>query len=141
MTIQKPTNQYDQRKAATKRRLREAIERLRAAKPQSSAVRARKWKLDVKTVAQEAGVSRNAIYTNHAEIVEELREARTGLGARIGANASNSEARRLKRALQEAEYELGLLVTQNAELLARATRAEKELKELRAHHHRLSGAS
>ena len=65
MSTQEPTNQYDRRKADTKRRLREAIERLRAAKPLSPAVRARKWKLDVKTIAQEAGVSRNAIYQNH----------------------------------------------------------------------------
>ena len=135
MSTQKPTNQYDRRKADTKRRLREAIERLQAGKPQSPAVRAREWKLDVKTIAQEAGVSRNAIYQNHTEIIDELRAAR---GAKIQTKA-NRETSRLKRTLHEAERELRMLVTQNANLLARAARAENELKELRAHNHRRGG--
>ena len=139
MSTQKPTNQYDRRKADTKRRLSEAIERLQAGEPRSPAVRARKWKLDVKTIAQEAGVSRNAIYQNHTELIDELRAARTALGAKTETKASNRETRRLKRALHTAKHELRMLVTQNANLLARAARAENELKELRAHNHRRGG--
>ena len=130
MATQESTNQYERRKARTKRRLREAIERLRAGRPVNSAVRTRKWKIDVRTVAQEAGVSRNAIYQNHPEIVEELRAARSH---RAGDQAANSEAGRLKRKLQEAQREQRLLLTENAGLLARAKHAEEELQALKAH--------
>lgn len=141
MSTEGPTNQYERRKADTKRRLREAIERLLAGTPQSPDVRGRKWKLDVKTFALEAGVSRNAIYQNHREILDELRSARTARGAKTQANGNNSETRRLKRELRRAEHEIRVLVTQKAELLARALIAEKQLKELRAHHHRLRSAA
>ena len=132
MATQEPTNQYERRKAKTKRRLREAMERLQAGKPTSAAVRGRKWKLDVKSVAQEAGISRNAIYQNHPEIVEELRTARTQ-GARARAKSEHDERKRLRQQLEDAEREQALLVTENAKLLARTLQAEKELKELRAH--------
>ena len=132
MTTEEPANQYDRRKAETKRRLREAMERLRSGNPTSDAVTARKWKLDVKSVAQEAGISRNAIYQNHPEIVEELRAARRE-GAKGRAEAENNEGRHLKRLLEEAAREQKLLARENAELLARALHAEKQLKELRKH--------
>ena len=141
MSTEEPTNQYERRKADTKRRLREALERLLAGRPQSLDVRERKWKLDVKTLAQEAGVSRNAIYQNHREIIDGLQAARRALGAKTGAGASNSKTTRLQRALKQCDHERRVLATQYAEVLARALFAEKELKELRSHYHRLRGAS
>ena len=141
MSTEEPTNPYERRKADTKRRLREAIERLLAGKPQNPDVRGRRWKLDVKTVAQEAGVSRNAIYQNHPEIIDEVQAARRAPGANAGASIRNSKMRRLKQALKQCDHERRVLATQNAELLSRAQFAEKQLKELRAHHRRLSGAS
>ena len=136
MTTRETTNQYERRKAETRLRLREAIERLRAGRPLNLAVRARRWKLDVKTVAQEAAVSRNAIYQNHPEIVDELRTARS---ERAGAQTEtvNVETGRLKRKLREVQREHRLLLTENAELLARAQHAERELQALKAHNQAL----
>ena len=133
MSTQEGTNQYERRKARTKRELREALARLQARTPLNDAVRRRKWKLDVKTLAEEAGMSRNTIYQNHPEIIEELRTAQ-GRRNGSGTNSANSETMRLKQRLREIEQEQRLLVTQNAELLARAQQAENELKELRANH-------
>ena len=130
MSTQEPTNQYDRRKSKTKHQLREALARLRAGTPLNEAVRGRKWKLDLKTLAEEAGISRNAIYQNHAEIIEELRTTRAGQG-QSGANSTTNETKRLKRRLKEVETEQRLVLTENAELLARAQRAENELEELR----------
>lgn len=148
MSAEEPTNQYERRKADTRRRLCEAVERLRAGTPQNPDVRGRKWKLDVKTVAQEAGVSRNAIYQDHREILDGVRAARTARGAKAGADGSNSEVRRLKRELRQAKHELRqaehqtrVLVTQKAELHTQARLAQKQLKEPRAHYRRLHGAS
>ena len=138
MNAQVKSDQYQRRKAETRQRLRDAMERLKAGNPQSARVRGRKWKLDVKTVAEEAGVSRNAIYQNHSEIIEELRNA--GEASPAGRQASHTaEVKRLKQALQRAGEEHQLLARDNAELLARALHAERELNELRSHQQRLSG--
>ena len=135
MSAKEPGNQYERRKADTRQRLRDAMQRLQAGNPENPTVRSRKWKLDVKTLAEEAGLSRNAVYQNHGEIVDELRAAqKTGTANNAGAS-TKGEVRHLKRALDEAESEQRLLATQNAQLLARALQAEKELMELRALHH------
>lgn len=133
MSTQEPTNQYERRKARTERVLREAWARLQAGTPLNEAVQRRKWKIDVKTLAEEAGVSRNTIYQNHSEIIEEVRTAQGRLSG-SGTNSATSETRRLRRCLKKIEQEQRLLVTQNAELLARAQHAENENKELKAIH-------
>ena len=138
METQPRTDQYAERKAGTKRKLREALARLRAGAPLNPAVQARRWRLDVRTLAQEAGVSRNAIYQNHADVIEELRRATSA--SADDTKQADSEKERLQKALREAEQNERLLVTNNAELLARALRAETDLRELRAHQHRLSKA-
>ena len=141
MNAQKPQDQYQRRKAVTRQLLRDAFARLRAGKPRSPALQVRGVKLNVTTLAKEAGISRNAIYTNHAEILDELRELSGALGAKDETSSTKGELGQLKQALRQAEEKQRQLATYCAELLARSLQAERELKELRVHHHRLNEAS
>ena len=133
-------NQYERRKATTGQRLREALTRLRAGTPRSPSVQRRQWKLDVKTLAEESGVSRNAIYANHRELLDELRNAGESPSPKTATRHTKNKIRDLNRALREAHDEQRALVTENAQLLARALEAEREVRELRAHHQHLGVA-
>ena len=84
----------------------------------------------MKTLAEEAGLSRNAIYHNHAEIIEEMRK-HAGQQDRPRGGAKTHEATMLRKRVKEMEDEQRRLVTENAQLLARATRAERELNDLK----------
>ena len=125
-------NQYERRKASTGQQLREALERLRAGTPRSPSIQQRHWKLNVQTLAQEAGVSRNAIYQNHREVLDELRNAKRTQRT-TPAQRTKNKIQELTRALHEAQANQRTLITENAALLARTLKAEREVKELRAH--------
>ena len=130
-------NQYEQRKTRTNERLHAALARLLAGTPQNPALQTQRWKLNVTTLAIEAGISRNTIYQNHPDVLEALQNARTARNPKGAAGGPSNELRALKRALRQAERDQDDLITENAKLLARALDAERELAELRIHHRRL----
>ena len=59
----------------TERKLREALERLVKGLPTHPDLQKRPYRLSIATLAREARVGRNAVYTNHRPIIEELRRA------------------------------------------------------------------
>ena len=131
-------NRYEHRKANTGQQLREALERLRAGTPRSPTVGQRQWKLDVKTLADEAGVSRSTIYQNHREVLDELRNIGTTQRTNTAAQSAKKKIQELNLALHEVQTNQRTLITENAALLARALKAERKLKELRTHQAYLS---
>lgn len=106
---------------ATAERLREALDRLmRASGSRSASAAAR---LTVAALAREAGVGRNAIYTNHRDILDELARARQRVSV-SGPTAEDkiTEQRRLIDGIQQ---QIRQLATENAGLLRRAVEAER----------------
>ena len=137
MAAEKHPDQYEQRKAQTKRLLHEALARLLAGTPQNQALQTRRWKLDVKTLSEEAGISRNTIYQNHTDVLDKLRKTRESARAETGADSAKNKSREHKRARRQWEQDRSILITENAKLLARALDAERELEEFRTHHDQL----
>jgi hypothetical protein len=63
---------YEKRLLRTRNKLRAALERLVAGRPIDPTLRKIRYRLTVSTLAREASVGRNAIYTNHRPIIEQL---------------------------------------------------------------------
>jgi hypothetical protein len=107
---------YDRRRLATRRKLLTALERLQA----------EGGRLSVARLAREAKVARNAIYTNHLDIIKALEEAKV----RRNASASLHQAglpERQRAEIEALKEERRQLVTVNAALLKRALDAEAAL--------------
>jgi hypothetical protein len=66
---------HEKRLRNTDRKLREALERLVKGLPTHPDLQKRSYRLTVATLAREARVGRNAIYTNHRSMIDELRRA------------------------------------------------------------------
>ena len=125
---------YKQRLEQTEARLRDALERLRKSRP-SHPLHRHGFRLTVATLAREAGVGRNAIYTNHRAFIDELQTI-TGdpLKPLMSWQDKLDELHALLRAMKQEERRL---VTENALLLQRALSAEAEAERCRRHHARL----
>ena len=67
-------NPHDRRMQATAEKLRAALDRLTGGAGEPSDVSTQR--LTVAALAREAGVSRNAIYANHRDILDDLARAR-----------------------------------------------------------------
>ena len=65
---------YELKLRGTQRKLRAALERLVAGRPTHPKLNKSRYRFTVTTLAREARVGRNAIYTNHRALIEELRE-------------------------------------------------------------------
>lgn len=121
----KPTlNPYEKRLQETDRKLRDALDRLVKGAPRDAASQERRYQLSVASLAREAGVARNAIYTNHRAMIEALRHA-----AQQRVVPSKLESWEDKLAQQRAvidvlKTEQRRLATENAALLKRAIDAE-----------------
>ncbi len=119
-------SQYERRRQATERKLREALERLQA----------EGGRLSVARLAREAKVARNAIYTNHLGIIDALQQAHRQRAARTPMRRvslpehQHTEIEALK---QERQW----LVTENAALLKRALDAEAAAAQQARHNARL----
>jgi len=123
MTRVSPATPQARRRARVAERIRQALDRL-AADPSAS--------LTAAGLAREAGIGRNALYTNHREMLDEMEALRA---ARSG--PSNSDKTRTTTPAPTSELEtIKALATQNAALLDRATKAESraELLEQRNAH-------
>lgn len=124
MTKRPVANPHDARMQATAERLREAFDRLTRDGSRATSAAAR---LTVAALAREAGVGRNAIYTNHRDILDDLTRVRQRQRApTIGPTAEDkiTEQRRLIEGMQQ---QLRQLATENAGLLRRATDAERRV--------------
>ena len=66
---------HEKRLRNTDRKLREALERLVKGMPTHPDLQKRSYRLTIATLAHEARVGRNAIYTNHRSMIDELRRA------------------------------------------------------------------
>ena len=73
--LDKAVGQDDKRLGDTHRRLSNALERLIDGRLNDPALQKTQNRFTVATLAREAGVGRNAIYTNHRDLLEELRQA------------------------------------------------------------------
>lgn len=109
---------YERRRQATERRLREALQRLDSTG----------GSLSVARLAREAGVARNAIYTNHLEIITALEEVKQRRGAHAITSQAGGQAP-LRIEIEDLKRERQQLVTENAALLKRALDAEAALAE------------
>jgi len=110
---------------ATADKLRAALDRFVRGTPERPASRHSTHRLTVAALAREAGVARNAIYTNHRDILDELAQARKG-----GTVPDRLDSRKQKIAEQRAviddmQIQIRQLATENAGLLRRAVEAER----------------
>lgn len=124
---------YEKRRHASDAKLRDALERLiqgRPIHPQHQGG----YKLTVAALAREAGVGRNAIYTNHRVILDALAAARPASPPTTSWQDKIDELHGVIRAMKLEERRL---ITQNALLLQRARAAESEADRHRRHNARL----
>jgi hypothetical protein len=117
-------NPYERRRQETDRKLRDALDRMIKGTPRDASLQQRSYTLSVASLAREAGVARNAIYTNHRAMIDALRQA-----AQQRVVPSKLESWEDKLAQQRAvidvlKTEQRRLVTENAALLKRAIDAE-----------------
>lgn len=120
-----PVTPYEDRRQVTAGKLRDALDRLVRGVPEHPSLCDRPYRLTVATLAREAGVGRNAIYTNHRGILEALAEAgkrRAVPDALTAVDKKLAEQRSIIAALQ---LQLRQLATENAGLLRRAVEAER----------------
>ena len=66
-------NPYEKCLPETDRKLRDALDRLVKGTPRDGSLQERRYQLSVASLAREAGVARNAIYTNHRAMIEVLK--------------------------------------------------------------------
>ena len=117
-------NRYEKRLQETDRKLRDALDRLVKGTPRDASLQERRYQLSVASLAREAGVARNAIYTNHRATIDALRQA-----AQQRVVPSKLESWEDKLAQQRAvidvrKTEQRRLVAENAALLKCAIDAE-----------------
>ena len=125
---------YEKRRRAIEARLRDALERLVQGRPAHAAHQAG-YRLTVAALAREAGIGRNAIYTNHRAILDMLAAAAAGSAPPSTTWQDKiDELHGVIRAMKHAERRQ---ITQNAQLLARARAAEAEADRHRRHNARL----
>lgn len=116
---------YQKRLDATAEKLNNALDRLARGTPVHPALRDRPYRLTIAVLAREAGVGRNAIYTNHRGILDELariRQSRAAPDRRAGADQERVEQRAI---IEDLQHRLRRLATENTGLLKRAVEAEE----------------
>ena len=130
-----PPNPYEKRREATDRKLRAALERLIEQRPAHPALQ-NGYRLEVATLAREAGVGRNAIYTNHRSIINALKLAAARPQLKT-AESLEEKVIELRAVIREMQANERRLLTHNAALLRRATRAESDAERYRRQNARL----
>jgi hypothetical protein len=127
---------YEERRLRTRNKLRAALERLVAGRPIDPTLRKIRYRLTVSTLAREASVGRNAIYTNHRALVEELRHA-TLQDGQISRGSTKNKLDEQRAAIDVMKVAERRMITENAVLLKRALDAEAEAARHRKHNARL----
>lgn len=120
-----PPTPYDRRMQATTDKLAAALDRLVRGAPERLASTHPGPRLTVAALAREAGVARNAIYTNHRNILDDLARAqkRGVVPDRLG--SVEQKVTEQRAAIKDMELQIRQLVTENAGLLRRAVEAER----------------
>jgi AcrR family transcriptional regulator len=125
---------HEQRLQQTQARLNDALERLRKGRPVHP-LHQRGYTLTVAALAREAGVARNAIYTNHRAIIDDLHAI---VGDPMKPMTSwQDKLGELRGLIDTMKQEQRRLVSENALLLQRALSAEAEADRHRRHNARL----
>jgi hypothetical protein len=126
---------YEKRLEASDIKLRDALERL----VQGRAIHPRHQngcRLTVAALAREAGVGRNAIYTNHRAVLDAL-QAAADAGTARPPTSWHDKLDELRATIQTMKQEERRMISENALLLQRARSAEAEAERYRRHHARL----
>jgi len=126
----KASTPHDRRRQGTERRLRAALERLASGSPNHSSLRGRPYRLTVVTLAREARVARNTIYTNHRSILGELNRG-SHQGAPPTRPGPEQRMAELGALIEQLQQQKRQIVTENAALLKRAIDAEKIVDRLK----------
>lgn len=128
---------HEKRLRNTDRKLREALERLVKGLPTHPDLQKRSYRLTVTTLAREARVGRNAIYTNHRPIIDELHRASERKIIPEKLAAWEDKLAQQRALIQVMQIEERRMVTENAVLLKRILEAETEVERQKRHNARL----
>jgi hypothetical protein len=128
---------HEKRLRNTDRKLREALERLVKGMPTHPDLQKRSYRLTIATLAHEARVGRNAIYTNHRSMIDELRRASDRKIVPEKLAAWEDKLAQQRSLIQVLQVEERRLVTENAGLLKRILEAETEAERHKRHNARL----
>jgi hypothetical protein len=128
---------HEKRLRNTDRKLREALERLVKGLPTHPDLQKRSYRLTVATLAREARVGRNAIYTNHRSMIDELRPASDRRIVPEKLAAWEDKLAQQRALIQVLQIEERRMVTENAVLLKRILEAETEVERQKRHNARL----
>ncbi len=128
---------HEKRLRDTNRKLREALERLVKGLPTHPDLQKQPYRLTVATLAREARVGRNAIYTNHRPMIDELRRANDHKIVPDKLAAWEDKLAQQRSLIQVLQLEERRLVTENAVLLKRILEAETEADRQKSHNARL----
>lgn len=128
---------HERRLRNTDRKLRDALERLVKGMPAHPDLQKRSYRLTVATLAREARVGRNAIYTNHRSMINELRCASDRKIVPEKLEAWEDKLAQQRTLIQVLQIEERRLVTENAVLLKRVLEAKTEVERHKRHNARL----
>ena len=128
---------HEKRLRNTNRKLRDALERLVKGMPTHPDLQKRPYRLTIATLAREARVGRNAIYTNHRSMIDELRRAIDRKIVPEKLAAWEDKLAQQRSLIQILQIEERRMVTENAVLLRRILEAETEVERQKRHNARL----
>jgi hypothetical protein len=120
---------HKKRRLGTEQRLRAALARLVGGTPSHPSLRGRTYRLTVATLAREARVARNTIYTNHRSILDELNRS-DHQPAKLKRPALAQKTAEFAALIEKLQQQKRHLATENAALLKRAIDAEEILDQL-----------
>ncbi|WP_069638467.1 hypothetical protein [Burkholderia sp. PAMC 26561] len=115
---------YEKRLQQTDCKLRDALDRLVNGAPRNDASLERCHHFSVANLAREAGVARNAIYTNHKAMIEALRHAAKQRVVPSKLENWQDKLGQQRAVIEVLKIEQRRLATENAALLARVIEAE-----------------
>jgi hypothetical protein len=119
------------RHAATEQALRQAWERLRAGAPTHPKLVDCDGQLSISAVCLEAGRSRNALYSGHPDLLDQIRAAIKRARRTEAQGKRNQQRSRMEADLAGCRADRQRLVSENAALLLRAVTAEEALARLK----------
>ena len=117
-------NPYEKRRQETDRKLRDALDRMIKGTPCDASLQQRSYQLSVASLAREAGVARNAIYTNHRAMIDALRQAAQQRVVPSKLESWGDKLAEQRAVIEVLKTEQRRLVTENAALLKRVIDAE-----------------
>ena len=117
-------NPYEKRRQETDRKLRDALDRMIKGTPHDASLQQRSYTLGVASLAREADVARNAIYTNHRAMIDALRQAAQQRVVPSKLESWEDKLAEQRAVIEVLKTEQRRLATENAALLKRAIDAE-----------------